>query len=120
MISPTFPNSLHWTFTPQFKGIILRADGDASIFVWSINNLLILVHDLFLNRLVEHIHLSRRKLSRTNAFLEKHVQFSKGPPTRFGQPEVDVDDAEEADSSLVRFMLVRDCDCLKKKKENNE
>lgn len=70
-----------------------------------IDNLLIPVHDLFFHRLVENIDLCRSKLSRADALLKKHVQLRECPSARLGQPEVGVDDAQEADSALVRRCL---------------
>lgn len=65
-----------------------------------LDNAVVLVHDLFVNRLVEHVHLCRRKLARANLLLEQHVELGKGAPARLGEAEVGVDDAAEADSAL--------------------
>lgn len=63
-------------------------------------NSIVLVHNLFVDGFVEHIHLCGGKVSRADLSLEKHVDFSKSSAAGLGETEVGVDDAEEADSAL--------------------
>lgn len=48
--------------------------------------------------IAENIHLGLSKLARTDALGEEEVEFGKGAAGGFGDAEVDVDDAEEADA----------------------
>lgn len=64
------------------------------------NSLLVLIHDLFLDGLVEDVNLGRRKFARANMLFKQHVQLSKRAAARLGDAEVGIDDAEEADAAL--------------------
>lgn len=65
-----------------------------------VHNLLVLLQDLVVDRLVKDINLGARKLARADALLEQHVELRKGPAARLGDAEVCVNDAEEADAAL--------------------
>lgn len=52
-----------------------------------------------LNRLIKDINLGARKLARTHALLEEQIHLRKRAPLRLGNPEVRVDDTQEADAA---------------------
>lgn len=63
-------------------------------------NLLVIVHHLLFNSLVEHIDLGLGELPGTDATLEQDIKLSKGAILGFGESEVCVDEAAECDSAL--------------------
>jgi hypothetical protein len=65
-----------------------------------LHDAIVLVHDLFVNGLVEYVYLCGGKLARGNLLLKEHVELGKGAAAGLGEAEVGVDDAAEADSAL--------------------
>lgn len=65
----------------------------------SFENSIVLVQNLLVDGFVEYVHLCGSKVSRANALLEEHVDFSKSSAAGLRESEVGVDDAAEADSA---------------------
>lgn len=78
----------------------------AHTLVICVHHLFKLVHDLLLDHLVEHVHLCLGELSRVDAALEQHVQLGKGAAARLRNAEEGVNDAAEADPSLLATQLL--------------
>jgi hypothetical protein len=60
-----------------------------------------LIEDVIIDRLVEYIDLGGSELSSADTLLEQNTQLGKGSAIGLGQAEVGIDDAEEADTTLL-------------------
>lgn len=63
-----------------------------------------LVENVIIDRLVEDIDLGGSKLSSADTLLEQNAQLGKGSAVGLGQAEVGIDDAEEADATLLSLL----------------
>ena len=62
---------------------------------------LILIHNLLIqpHLILKNIHIRTRKFPSRHAPLKQQIQLGETPSTRFRNPEIRVNDTEEADSS---------------------
>lgn len=68
------------------------------------------VDDASLDLLVKDVDFCRGKLARAHAALKEQVELGKGAAGGFGDAEVGVDDAEEADAALGKMSAARRCE----------
>lgn len=61
----------------------------------------VLLSKFICHLLVKYVNLGGSEFPRADAFLEKKIQLGKGTAGRFRDPEIGVDEAEEADPSLL-------------------
>lgn len=59
---------------------------------------------MIVDRLVKDIDLGGSELSSADTLLEQNAQLGKGSAIGLGQAEVGVDDAEEADATLLSML----------------
>lgn len=64
-----------------------------------------LIENMVVDRLVEDIDLCGSELSSADTLLEQNTQLSKGSAIGLGKAEVGVDDAEEADATLLSMLV---------------
>lgn len=62
---------------------------------------------------MEDVDLGGGKFACANALFEQHAQLGKGATIGFGETEVGVDDAEEADSALRKKKRLAICTIAK-------
>lgn len=63
-----------------------------------------LIENVIVDRLVKDIDLGGSELSSADTLLEQNAQLGKGSAIGLGQAEVGVDDAEEADATLLSML----------------
>lgn len=64
-----------------------------------------LIENMVVDRLVEDIDFCGSELSSADTLLEQNAQLSKGSAIGLGKAEVGVDNAEEADATLLSMLV---------------